>query len=66
MKLGSNDEYIIKRIEEADDREAELFSVIMEFGLNPSQVSEIQRELKAKGITVRMNDATKNPGTGDS
>ena len=66
MRLNKNDNYLIKRIEGAEDREAELFSIITEYGLNQEQVSGIQRELEEKGINVRQDEEVKNPKTGDS
>ena len=65
MRLSRNDIYLIKRIEDAEDRETELFNIISEYGLTPEQASGIQGELKEKGINIRTNEETENPTTGD-
>lgn len=65
MQLSKNDEYLIKRIEDADDRERELFKVIREFGLTPDAVAQIQDELRERGITRNaLEPKASNPGDG--
>ena len=50
MRLSSNDDHILKRIEESENGEKELFAIIEEYGLSREQVLKIQEELKRRGI----------------
>ena len=48
FKISDRDDEIMKRIESAEDKEREMFDIIVEYGLSPEDVMELQKELEQR------------------
>ena len=48
FKISDRDDEIMKRIESAEDKEREMFDIIVEYGLSPEDIMELQKELEQR------------------